>query len=322
MSLRVLAPGVQTSVQDRGRAGFRHLGVTAGGVLDPWSLAAGNALLDNAPGAAALEFALIGPTLRAGRDLLFLLLGADRARLDGVPVMPGQPTAWSAGATLEVGPLREGGCGWLCVAGGIDVPVVLGSRSTDLGAGFGGFHGRALRGGDTLPVGAASPRACRLRQAMSASTKQAAPWGLAPVRDAEGPIRVLAGAEPGLPEFCAAAWRVSADSNRMGLRLQGPTLSVDAGGTRLSAGVAPGAIQLPPSGQPVVLLADAQTTGGYPLLGAVIRADLPRLARALAGRTLRFAAVTLADAEEAARARAAELARLHMAAAERWAAYS
>lgn len=321
MSLTVLSPGLQTTVQDLGRTGFRHLGLAAGGVLDPFALAAGNALLGNAPGAAALEYALIGPTLRAEANLLFVLIGAEAATLDDVPVPVGRVCRWPAGASLKLGALRHGARGWLCVAGGVDVPVVLGSRSTDLGAGFGGLHGRALVAGDRVPVGQPEVAARRLSRALSEASLTAASWGLAPLRDAGGPIRLLA-ADAGLAGLCEAAWTVAAESNRMGLRLVGPTLPVEAGGTRLSAGVAPGAIQLPPSGQPIVLLADAQTVGGYPLLGAVISVDLPRLAQARPGQSLRFAAVTLAEAEAAARVQAAGLARLRVAAAARLAAYS
>lgn len=325
MSLTVLAPGLQTSVQDLGRTGYRHLGVTRGGALDPGALIAGNALLGNPADAAALEYALIGPTLRAERDLLLVLLGsASSARVDGVAVPPGCPFRLASGQQLHVGALRQGVRGWLCVAGGIAVPAVLGSRSTDLGAGFGGHAGRALQTGDVLPVGPPAAAATGLLRALAQQAGGVAGWGLAASRDGFGPIRVLplVGAEAELPPFCAASWTVAADSNRMGLRLCGPILPVEAGGTRVSAGVAPGAIQLPPAGQPIVLLADAQTVGGYPLLGAVIRADLPRLAQARPGQVLRFVMVTLAEAEAAAARQQADLARLSIAAAARLAAYS
>jgi biotin-dependent carboxylase-like uncharacterized protein len=322
MSITVQSPGLQTTVQDLGRTGYRHLGVAAGGVLDPVALQAGNALLGNAPGAAALEFALLGPTLRAEADLLVVLLATESATLDGVPVAAGQPLCWPAGATLRLGPLTRGARGWLCVAGGVSVPEVLGSRSTDLVAGFGGLDGRALRAGDRVPVGEPAAAARGLLRALTPSGRRVAPWGLPPARDRCGPIRVLMAAEAGAAALPAESWTVAADSNRMGVRLQGAALPVEAGGSRLSAGVAPGVIQLPPSGQPIVLLADAQTVGGYPWLGAVIGADLPRLAQARPGGTLRFRAVSLAEAEAAAREQAAGLARLELAAAARLAAYS
>lgn len=322
MSLKVLAPGLQSTVQDLGRTGLRHLGVAVGGVLDPDALRAGNALLGNAPDAAALEFALLGPTLRAEVELLIVVLGTETATLDGVRLPAGRAIRCPAGATLRLGPLTRGARGWLCVAGGIAVPEVLGSRSTDLAAGFGGLAGRALRAGDEVPVGEPAAVACGLLRALAAGGPAAAPWGLAPAREPPGPIRVLLTEEVAAAALVDTRWTVAADSNRMGLRLQGSTLPVESGGTRLSAGVAPGVIQLPPSGQLIVLLADAQTIGGYPWLGAVIRTDLPRLAQARPGATLHFEAVSLAEAEAAAARQHAEQARLRIAAAARLAAYS
>lgn len=320
MSLWVLTPGLQSTVQDLGRIGVRHLGVAAGGVLDPGAVQAGNALLGNAPDAAVLEFALLGPTLRAEVELLCVLLGTETATLDGVPLPAGRVIRWPSGATLRLGSLMRGARGWLCLAGGISVPEVLGSRSTDLAAGFGGLAGRALRAGDRVPVGEPAAAARGLLRALASGG--AVSWGLAPAREPLGPIRVLLAEEVSAAALVDTRWTVAADSNRMGLRLQGPALPVESGGTRLSAGVAPGVIQLPPSGQPIVLLADAQTVGGYPWLGAVIRADLPRLAQARPGSTLRFVAVSLAAAEAAAVRQQAELARLRIAAAARLAAYS
>jgi biotin-dependent carboxylase-like uncharacterized protein len=323
MSFTVLTPGLETTVQDLGRSGFRQLGVALGGALDPLSLQAGNALLGNAPAAAGLEFALTGPTLRAETEQLIAVLGAgSAATLDGRPLPRAQPVRLAAGSVLKLGPLTYGARSWLCVAGGLALASVLGSCSTDLSAGFGGLQGRALRAGDRLPVGPRPPAASRLLEQLAARGAVAAPWGVAVDRAAPGPLRVLPYADADLRGFRASGWTVAADSNRMGVRLQGAALPVEAGGTRLSAGVAPGAIQLLPSGQPIVLLADAQTIGGYPLLGAVIRADLPRLAQARPGGRLQFEVVSLADAEGAAREQEVALARLTLAATARLAAWS
>ncbi len=322
MSLIVLAPGLQTTVQDLGRVGFRYLGVAVGGVLDPFALQAGNALLGNRCDAAALEYALVGPTLRAGRELLVVPMGAAQARLDGVLVPGERPLRLVPGQLLQLGTMRQGARGWLCVAGGIEVPAVLGSRSTDLGAGFGGFDGRALRAGDVLPIGAPDPAVAALLQELSRQQRVGARWGLAASGDADRPVRVLPHADRDLRDFCAEAWTVSPDSNRMGLRLCGTRMQVEAQDMQLSAGVGPGSIQLPAGGQPIVLLADAQTIGGYPLLGAVIRADWPRLAQARPGSVLRFSVVSLAEAEAAFSRQQADLARLSIAAAARLAVYS
>lgn len=301
MSLQVLAPGALTSVQDQGRPGYRHLGVPVGGALDPEALAIANALVGNDPAAAGIEITLTGPRLRFLTRTLIALCGADCAALvDGVPVPMWTRVAIAAGATLWIPRLPGGARAWLALAGGIDVPAVLGSRSTDLTAGFGGWQGRALAAGDLLPLGPAAARARTwLERAARASTPVwAERWQVRDLQawDHDQPIRILPIDEAHCAALCASAWRISPQSGRMGLRLEGPALTTGSSAHRISAGVAPGLVQCPPDGGPIVLLRDAQTIGGYPLVGCVAQIDLPRLGRLRPGASIRFQAIGLDQA--------------------------
>jgi 5-oxoprolinase (ATP-hydrolysing) subunit C len=309
MTLHVRHSGALTTVQDHGRSGWRHLGVAHAGALDPAQAALANRLVGNPADAAVLELTLRGPVIEITRPTRIALCGAeidahfedDNAQRHIVP--SGRPVTLPAG-TLKLGMIRSGMRAWLAVAGGIDVPRVLGSRSTDLRGGFGGLEGRALRAGDILPLGA--------HAAIEAAVLEAPSWWVAldaasSTRDA---IRYVPGAMPEALQLAKRAWTVDARSNRQGLRCVGNAIAATAG-EQISAPVAPGTIQLPPDGQPIVLLADAQTVGGYPRLGHVIAADLPRLAQYRAGDALRFVAVDAIAARAAAQRRQGEIARLH-----------
>lgn len=296
MSLEVLAPGPQTTVQDLGRCGWRHLGVARGGALDPEAAMLANRLVGNAPDAAVLELTLHGPTLRLHRPVRLAICGA---RVDATfepdahppcVVPAGRPVALPPG-TLRLKSLRAGARAWVAVAGGLDVPLVLGSRSTDLRGGFGGVEGRALRAGDV--IGLVAP------PALAVAASVIPRWRLEPrAYDSPGePIRFVPSMHSAAGPLMRELWRVHPDSNRQGLRLDGRAIATSAENL-LSAAVAPGTIQLPPDGQPIVLLADAQTVGGYPRLGHVIAVDLPRLARLRPGDALRFAACDLAYARQ------------------------
>ncbi|WER46116.1 biotin-dependent carboxyltransferase family protein [Cupriavidus sp. WKF15] len=305
--IEIIRPGALASVQDLGRTGFRRFGVGRAGAMDPLALTLGNRLLGNAPGCAAIEFTLGRAAVRFHDDLRVALAGAEcSANLDGVPVWSWHAFDVRRGSTLTLPATRGGTRAYLCVAGGIDVEPVMGSRSTDLKAGFGGYAGRALREGDRLP--AARPGVTGDPGWLGV---QAPSWAL-PVADAGGamPIRLLPGPEYDDFEPAAQAalwesdWTITPNSNRMGLRLQGPALArkAERSADLLSHGVVPGVIQVPPAGQPIALMADAQTTGGYPKIGVVIGADLWRLAQVPLGAPVRFVRVTL---EEAAAAQAA-----------------
>jgi biotin-dependent carboxylase-like uncharacterized protein len=294
-------PGVLASVQDLGRHGHRQLGICPGGALDMLALTLANRLVGNADGAAGLELTMGGCELQFEADTRIALTGDDfSASLDGVPLWPCWSVPVAAGQTLRLaganapGVKKVGLRSWLAVAGGIDVPQILGSRSTDLKAGFGGHEGRALRKGDRLPTGTSPLNAAqRERRAFGLRGPD---WG--PNED-DGAIalRVLPGPEFELFTLAAREqlwgerWRITPQSNRMGSRLAGAELKRKRGGDMLSSGVIPGTIQVPPSGQPIILMGDAQTTGGYPRIGVVIRADLWKLAQAPLNGRLRLVQV-------------------------------
>ena len=314
MSVEVLAPGPLTTVQDLGRPGYRHVGVALAGALDPAAAALANRLAGNPADAALLEFTLAGPSLRFDRPVRVALAGghADAwfAGRDGVRIrVPhGRPVTLPAG-DLQVPGIRAGVRGWLAIAGGLDVPEVLGSRSTDLRGGFGGLEGRALRRDDRLAL---------LDPPLLQASAPASPgWWVDPhAFEPRGlPVRFVpaAGLDPGMLQALQSAdWEVTADSNRQGVRLRGPVPGApEAGG--VSAPVAPGTIQLPPDGQPIVLLSDAQTVGGYLRLGHVASADLHRLAQAGPGSMLRFRPCRPSHATRLAAAARARDARIRLA---------
>ena len=320
MSVRVLAAGWQATVQDAGRHGHRHVGVGSAGALDAYSRAVANLLVGNAADAPVLEAALAGPSLRFERAARIALCGAPTdARVGGAAVPAWRPVDLPAGSELQVGRCSAGARVYLAVAGGWSVPRVLGSASTDLRGGFGGLRGRAIAAGDLLPVGRA-PR-------LEASTLRIAPWWIDPRPDLDFAAPVVAHVLPGhdatLPAgaLCDTPWRVGPASNRQGVRLEGIALSPDAGTSpasqHVSEPVAPGTVQLPPDGQPIVLLADAQSHGGYPRIGHVAACDLPRLAQLRPGDTVRFTACSAAEALRLRREQAARLARIALAIAGR-----
>lgn len=294
--LAVARAGAGVTVQDFGRTGFRALGVPVSGALDPVLLAAANILAGAPEDAAGLEILLTAPELRMVEGAARIGLAGDlsgailRAGGDHETVVSWRGLVLRAGDTLT---LKLGrGPAYLGFSGGLDVPDVLGSRSTFIRAGFGGLDGRALQGGDAFACGAAEGDECR------------AP----PLVHETDPIRFMPGpqADHFTPEalalFAAAPWRVGADSDRMGLRLAGPHLVHNpAGANIVSDGATPGAIQVPGDGQPIVLRADCQTSGGYAKIGCVIAADLARLAHAAPGDAMRFAPVNHAEAAAARR---------------------
>ncbi|MBI2306294.1 MAG: biotin-dependent carboxyltransferase family protein [Rhodocyclales bacterium] len=307
--IEVVEGGVSVTVQDGGRRGYRSIGVPLSGALDPAQLAAANALLGNAPSAAALEVPLGGPTLKAVSGTVRVALGgAVEGKLVGSKGSVLKVPAWHTatlfpGDTIQIGGVARG-IAYVAVSGGVEVPLQLGSRSTYQRAALGGVNGRALARGDRLPC-------ARL---------DGDPWlefrnAEAPVR-ADGPIRVILGPQDdhftaeALANFLGQPYRVSRDLDRMGMRLEGVALTHSALGAEIvSDGVTPGAIQVPANGQPIVLLADCQTSGGYPKIATVIRADLGRLGHLRPGAEIRFASVTHAEAVRALQAEAEALAR-------------
>lgn len=320
MNVQVLAPGLQATVQDAGRHGWRHLGVGQCGALDPYSHAVANLLVGNAADAPVLEFALAGPRLRFERAARIAIAGATcDARVGDIAIPGWRPVDLPAGSVLQPGRCVEGARAYLAVAGGWSVPGILGSASTDLRGGFGGLQGRALVAGDALATGDGPAIAC--------DTPRIAPWWIDPTPDLDvrrtTVVRVLAGAHGSTPAdgLCAHAWRVAAASNRQGLRLEGPALPIPGGaggsGQGVSEPVAPGTVQLPADGQPIVLLADAQSHGGYPRIAHAISCDLPRLAQLRPGDTVRFATCAHGRALQLRREQRARLQRIALAIRER-----
>jgi antagonist of KipI len=318
VSAQVQAPGLLSSLQDNGRQGFQHLGIGPGGAMDGLSHRLANLLLGNPAGAATLEITLAGPTLRFEREALVALAGADlSATVDGQPLPLWRPLRLRAGASLRFGAPRSGARVYLAVAGGWQAEPVLGSRSTHLAAGFGGFQGRALRAGDRLPFPAQPAGPLPLAPGAPFASP---PWFLPWFRELDltrpASLRLIPG--PQWPELTEAAravlldhrLRVAGRSDRMGLRLEGAALALIETRERISAPVAMGTLQLPPDGAPILLMADRQTTGGYPRLGEVAGVDLAAAAQLRAGDRLGFRLVTARLARELLLAREQRLAEL------------
>lgn len=300
-ALEVLRPGLLTTVQDGGRWGHQDLGVPVAGAMDTASLRHANHLVGNDEGAAAIEVTLLGPRVRARSDLWLAVSGAAfDLEVDGHPQPMDAPFLLHADAVLTFGRRVVGARAYLAVAGGIDVPLVLGSRATHLVSGMGGVEGRALRIGDVLPIGP-QPEAGPRR----ASAGPASHWLGSGVRG----LRVLMGpqddwfTEASRHAFFASAYTVSPRSDRMGYRLEGPTLVRADQRELLSEPVPFGAIQVPAGGEPILLMADRQTAGGYPKIATVIAADLPLAGQLAPGEPVRFLPCNHADAVAALIAR-------------------
>lgn len=292
-SLEVVAAGAMVTVQDRGRFGLAAFGVSGAGPMDPPAFALANALVGNPEAAAGLEFAASGGRFRVSRPVRFAVTGgACDLRIEGRRLEAGQTGRLLPGETLVVGALERATWGYLALAGGIATPPVLGARTTHLRAGLGGLEGRALRAGDRLPLGPDRGPDVLLRPAT------AAPAGAGPIRVLLGPQADHFAADV-RERFLGTAFVVTPQRDRMAMILDGATLPAVRGHDIVSDGVVPGAIQVPGSGRPVVLMAECQTTGGYPKIAVVIGADLPRLAQMPTGAALRFAAVGREEAEDA-----------------------
>jgi len=327
--LSVAKPGLLTTVQDLGRPGWRAFGVSAGGAMDERSARAANLLVGNGEGDALLELTMIGGSYVFERDAVIAICGADlSAKANGVSVPLNRPVFLAEGTTLSFGPAVDGCRAYLALAGGVDVPVELGSRSADPRARIGGGEGRALAAGDAVGTLPPSPRSAALFQSMKArfaAGRSRPDWfaaiaGRRAVRTAAGGrvcvLRLLEGEEweEFAPEAKAAlfgsTYRVEASSDRMGIRLSGESLPRPNRGELVSHGVVAGTIQVPPNGQPIVLGAGCQPTGGYPKIAHVIDADLPLLAQAAPGDRLAFERVTPQEAELARTRRRKEFALL------------
>ncbi len=309
-ALRVISPGLLTTIQDLGRPGHQHLGIPVSGALDPVSLRAANALVGNAPGTGALEVAYVGPTLAVeANDVRLAFVGAKAA----IEILPDEMASAGTligamesvhlrrGDIIRIGSLWDATTLYVAVEGGFNIAPVLGSVSTYIRGGFGGWQGRALVAGDLLP----------LVQSTATERDEFRLVGL----DLSAPdrIRVIAGpqsdyfSQQAIANFFASEYTVGAGSDRMGMRLDGRSLDHLRGFNITSDAIAPGSIQVPGNGKPIVLLADRQTTGGYPKIATVISADLPALGRLPIGAKIAFEPVSIDIAVAARRKLLAEM---------------
>jgi biotin-dependent carboxylase-like uncharacterized protein len=292
--IRVELPGLMSTVQDLGREGFGPLGVSASGAADPIALRIGNRLLGNTEGAAALELTLVGGTFRFEIDTWVSLTGSDfDATLDGEPLTTWTAHPVGAGQVLQMRSTRTGARCYLCVSGGIEVPLVLGSASTHVLSALGGLNGRPLRKGDALRTGPCRPPAARRLNPDMAER-------LAPRRR----LRVTDGLQsdwftkPSQRSLFEVSFRVTEASDRMGLRLEGSPIESTSQADLITTGVALGAIQVPPGGQPVIVFVEQQTTGGYPVIANVIAADLASVGQLRPRDAVEFELVSQRTARE------------------------
>ena len=282
-------------MQDKGRYGFQRYGVPVSGALDAFALRAANLLAGNDDGAAGLEMTVLGPRVRFCADTWFAIGGADLApMLDGAPVPTWRRVAAPAGSALSFGGARDGMRAYLAVAGGIDVPKLMGSRSTYVKGEFGGLCGRPLRAGDALHT-LGAPRNGEFAEVTLP------PAFTPPEYGHEHRIRVVLGpqrgafTDQGVETLLDSEYKVSVQSDRMGYRLDGPAVEHVSGPDIVSDGTSLGAIQVPGNGQPIILLADRGTTGGYAKIATVVSVDIGRIAQALPGDAIRFEAVSVEE---------------------------
>ncbi len=321
--MRVRHSGLLTTVQDLGRPGYQQYGVVVGGALDGFVARALNLCVGNDDNAALLEMAQTGPDLLFEQEVLIAWGGADfAATLNGEPLPRDRAVRIMPGEGVSFGLARSGLRAWLAIAGGIDVPLVMGSRTTYRRAGIGGHQGRTLVAGDVLKLFAPSAWAQHQLVALAAARKRATTWTVRPDvmgKPAQpGTVRALRGPEcewftkEARHAFFSAEWRATKEADRMGVRLQGPELNLAKPQEMISSSVNAGVVQVPPAGQPIVLLPSRQSVGGYPRLAAVVTADLGRMAQLRPGDTVRFVEATLATAHDIYLARERDLNRVRM----------
>jgi biotin-dependent carboxylase-like uncharacterized protein len=309
-ALEVVRAGLFDTLQDLGRMGYMALGMPTAGAMDRIGLTLANALAGNPPNTAGIEIGVMGPDLRVEAESVRIALAGplSPALLEGEdappkPLESDRSYVLKRGQILRVGMVEGSSTAYLAVAGGFAIAPFMGSLATYVRAGIGGFEGRKLAVGDSLPL--------RLEAAPAGDERKLA----GPFDYGSGPIRVIWGpqddyfSEAGRQTFVSSEYRVSKEADRMGIRFEGPTIEHSKGADIISDGIGPGAIQVPGAGLPIVLLGDRQTVGGYSKIATVASVDLPRLGRLLPGRTVRFSAIGVAEAESLRRDQEARLAR-------------
>lgn len=306
--IHVLRPGLFTTVQDLGRLGYQRFGVSVSGAMDPWALTVGNRLLGNPDHAAGLELTLQGPELLFEHRLSIAVTGADLSPTrDGVALPMWTVVTMPAGSRLQFGTRRQGTRAYLTIAGGIEAPLLLESRSTHVQSGLGGLAGRPLKKNDTLAGGGLSGRCCEGRTLAQSSRPQ---YLTSPT------LRVIPGPQVGrfteaaLHLLAMSPYRVTSESDRMGYRLEGAELPHRGPADIISEAVSAGSIQVPPNRQPILLMADCQPTGGYTKLATMIRADRSLAAQLGPGDSLSFVVISAKEASALFRSLHAELDRL------------
>lgn len=295
-SVIIKSAGMLTTVQDKGRYGYQRYGMPIAGAMDLFSLRLANALVGNNADAACLETTFTGPEIHFTADGAVALTGADMGpAVNGVPVSINKVLKVVSGDTLSFSGLKNGFRTYIAFAGGINVPEVMGSRSTYLRANLGGFAGRALEAGDELPLG----------ETRGMIRETAIPEGLIPRYQPDQTIRIISGPEvsrftmDGIHSFLTSEYRITEKSDRMGYRLSGKAVThTEAGADIISSGISRGTVQVPGNGQPIILMADRQTSGGYTRIACVISADLTLVAQMKPGDIIRFREITIDKAQE------------------------
>lgn len=297
MTIRIAKPGFFTTVQDLGRYGCAHLGISPAGAADPLSLRIANLLVGNEENAPALEVTLLGPTLEFEQSAIIAFTGASCECKAGLnPVPANTALEITAGTVLECGSVTAGARCYLAIRGGFDVPLVMGSASTLVAARFGGFHGRRLQSGDVLQVRTGGSFRDRSLRSGALDSKRIP----RPLRITKGAQQDWFGPEA-WEDLFSSAYVVSELSDRKGVRLKGENVRPREPSELLTEGIPLGAIQVPPDGQPIILFVDQQTTGGYPKIANVIAADMPGVGQLRPRDQVRFTEVSIAEAVKALR---------------------
>ncbi|MFZ5495864.1 MAG: biotin-dependent carboxyltransferase family protein [Verrucomicrobiota bacterium] len=322
--IQVLKPGLLTTVQDLGRPGYQQYGVAVGGALDAFAARVANLIVGNDENAALLEMAQTGPDLQFEREALVAWTGGDfGASVGGQPLPRERAVRVAPGETVSFGAARSGLRAWLAVAGGIDVPHVLGSRATYRRAGLGGHnHGRPLAAGDRLKTFGPGAWATALLASLRNRGLRASVWTVRPGtmgRPAPaGTVRAMTGPEwdwfsaEAQRAFFASEWEATREADRMGVRLHGPELTLGRPREMISSAVNTGVVQVPPSGQPIVLLPSRQSVGGYPRIAAVAAADIGRFTQLRPGEQVRFERIPLVVAHQLQLQRERDLTRARL----------
>ncbi|WP_175638667.1 5-oxoprolinase subunit C family protein [Metabacillus schmidteae] len=313
MTIKVTQPGILTTIQDMGRKGFQQYGVAVGGVMDEVAARISNLLVGNSEDEAVIELTVIGPSLLFEQEYLISICGADlSAKVDNIPVPLWRPVLVKKGSRLTFGRPKNGCRSYVAVAGGLDIPIIMNSRSTYIRGKIGGINGRALKKGDQLQPKEHRSLEAQVLTEFLKRKEESAPfhcvnWMIPPhmrsINKKNSDIRIIKGPQftmfssASQDRFLAEEYKVTPQSDRMGYRLSGAKLEVTSQHNLLSEAVPMGTIQVPNDGQPIVLMSDHQTIGGYPKIGYVISVDLPGLSQIMPGEYIKFMEVSVSEAQ-------------------------